>query len=115
MTISQIDIFAREVYDLGKQRARLCPDCRCLPGYVAADCGHAYCETCGNSGFVGVDGELDPTLPCGSLPGSDEKVVAMCVRYSRGVDLWNPEDCRDDSRKCVPALMDEETTDADED
>ena len=99
----------------GDQTGVVCPNCLCLPRFDSAVSGNSYCKKCGNSGFVSPTGERLTPQVSRSLPGTKPRVAMYAIRYANGEPLWNPRDCRDDSRRCVPATLDTESDDADED
>lgn len=38
---------------------------------------------------------VDPMIPTGAKPGSEDKVKMLAARYAAGVPLWHDEDCYD--------------------
>lgn len=48
-------------------------------------------EYVGDFDFTGVD----PLVPTGAKPGSQDKVKMLAARYAAGVPLWHDSDCYD--------------------
>lgn len=105
-----------QILDLGNQTATVCPSCHCLGEYVSETNSNKYCDVCGGSGFVRLDGgRLDASGACDKLPGSRERVAMFAIRYAAGLPLW---DCRDATEAVNPVFAipeQQETFDDDED
>ncbi len=39
--------------------------------------------------------QIDPMIPTGAKPGSEDKVRMLAARYAAGVPLWHDSDCYD--------------------
>ncbi|WP_437201726.1 hypothetical protein [Planctomicrobium sp. SH664] len=42
---------------------------------------------------------VDPLVPTGAKPGSEDKVKMLAARYAAGIPLWHDSDCYDHGPK----------------